>query len=670
MAESASLVALWYAGNVFFNVGMKRSHALLPDVMLLTMLQFAAGALALGCYAATSDAQPSHWWAWRRELACSSLLFFGGTVTTNISLVVLSVSFTHVLKTCEPLFTVIIVYLWDRKTPETSAVLAIGTTVLGVLIASIKQRQSASKGTALGLEVTVALLSNLLLQLRNVYNKKVIIEGEYSGGLKTVAATAELSQQQGRPTLRPSELLLVNATLAFALQVVLQALLVILQAFLVMHRPASLYEHYGSASKLWLLVPPASFVLYQIASISVLARVQPVTHAVLNAMKRVVVIGLGAIWMSEPVSVAFVSGAAVAVVGTLAYSFSKLLSVPMSQRLLQLGLVSVALILVATVGGGASNGLEPLNSPLPPNPLPPRKHVRGRHLPASVHRDALNHSSAGHRRVRPRRMKLTTPRVVEELARGRILGAAAPCDSGAMRKRTEQSVLLRAGIVDPALEAALQELQAEAETHEGMRDRNGRKDPIMGSIRSDPAALRHYGSAASQPGIHRICEVGYNWGASALVWLHSNPTVYVISFDLAERAYTNATLAWLQRRYGNRLSLVRGDSTLTIPMWAAANPDKKCDLILVDGDHSYAGELSNLKLFSRLSPQQGARYIMDDCDCTSTRKATSKVWMEGVRTGLVVEGEGHRTGEISRRSQTFADFHERHAFCSGVLLSS
>ena len=197
-------------------------------------------------------------------------------------------------------------------------------------------------------------------------------------------------------------------------------------------------------------------------------------------------------------------------------------------------------------------------------------------------------------------------------AYGRLLGATKACERDAMRQRAEQSALLKANMADPTLETALKELQAEAESvwQEGMRDRNGRKDPILGSIRSDPAALHHYSQVARQPGIRRICEVGYNWGASALVWLHSNPAVSVISFDLAERAYTNNTFAWLQRRYGGRLTLVRGNSTLTIPAWAAANPDKHCDLVLVDGDHSYAGELSNLKLFSRLAPQRGARYIM------------------------------------------------------------
>ena len=59
--------------------------------------------------------------------------------------------------------------------------------------------------------------------------------------------------------------------------------------------------------------------------------------------------------------------------------------------------------------------------------------------------------------------------------------------------------------------------------------------------------------------------MGFNWGATALVFLHANPSAKVISFDLGERLYTNATEAHLQAAYGHRLTLVRGDSTRTIP---------------------------------------------------------------------------------------------------------
>merc|ERR1719265_1002802 len=114
---------------------MKRSHALLPDVMLLTSLQMMAGGLALPvAFAFGCDLDPARWWAWRRQLAVSSALLLCGTLCTNVSLVLLSVSFTHVIKTCEPFFAMVIVSLWDRSLPRATAVLATATTVSGVLL--------------------------------------------------------------------------------------------------------------------------------------------------------------------------------------------------------------------------------------------------------------------------------------------------------------------------------------------------------------------------------------------------------------------------------------------------------------------------------------------------------------------------------------------------------
>ena len=61
-----------------------------------------AGGLALpAAFAFGSDLDPARWWAWRRQLTMSSVLLLCGTLCTNVSLVLLSVSFTHVIKTCE-----------------------------------------------------------------------------------------------------------------------------------------------------------------------------------------------------------------------------------------------------------------------------------------------------------------------------------------------------------------------------------------------------------------------------------------------------------------------------------------------------------------------------------------------------------------------------------------
>ena len=95
----AVLILVWYVANLGFNVGMKRSHALVPDVLVLTAFQFGAGAIAFGCACLTGHAKLPHA-RWAAPLACSAVLLLGGTLFTNTSLTLLSVSFTHVIKTC------------------------------------------------------------------------------------------------------------------------------------------------------------------------------------------------------------------------------------------------------------------------------------------------------------------------------------------------------------------------------------------------------------------------------------------------------------------------------------------------------------------------------------------------------------------------------------------
>ena len=73
----AALTALWYAASLLFNLGMKRSHALIPDVLVLTTLQFCVGAVALGVawgFNAVRGPEISR----QTALVCwSALLFFG-----------------------------------------------------------------------------------------------------------------------------------------------------------------------------------------------------------------------------------------------------------------------------------------------------------------------------------------------------------------------------------------------------------------------------------------------------------------------------------------------------------------------------------------------------------------------------------------------------------------
>ena len=332
----AALVMVWYVANLGFNVGMKRSHALMPDVLVLTAFQFGAGAIAYGGAWLTGHAKLPHA-RWAVPLGCSAVLLLGGTLFTNASLILLSVSFTHVIKTCEPFFTVAIVYFWDGKLPDATAALALLVTVVGVLVASTDQRARGGKSNGFVVGMGVAMMANLCLQLRNVLNKKLMAPSSASAsaaasrasgaterdaglgraeGAKQEAEEEEEEEEEeeraqastegarlkegaggargdAEPPPPPSPLELLLATMSAGLPVHL-ALQGCADSYAAMqpHPPAvSRYAHYGDAPAVWLLVPPACFVIYQAASIYVLARVDPVTHAVLNALKRMVVAG-------------------------------------------------------------------------------------------------------------------------------------------------------------------------------------------------------------------------------------------------------------------------------------------------------------------------------------------------------------------------------------------
>ena len=116
---------------------------------------------------------------------------------------------------------------------------------------------------------------------------------------------------------------------------------------------ASRYDMYAGASQWWLLVPPTTFVLYQLGSILVLARVEPVEHAVLNVLKRIVVIGLGAVCTGERLTVGFTAGAAVAIAGTSAYSLAKVMRTSAAHVWLRLGMFALAASAVTASASGA-----------------------------------------------------------------------------------------------------------------------------------------------------------------------------------------------------------------------------------------------------------------------------------------------------------------------------
>jgi predicted O-methyltransferase YrrM len=108
--------------------------------------------------------------------------------------------------------------------------------------------------------------------------------------------------------------------------------------------------------------------------------------------------------------------------------------------------------------------------------------------------------------------------------------------------------------------------------------------------------------------ITKVMEIGFNSGFSTLLMLLSNPKLSITCFDLGEHKYTLPCYYKLKETFGERINIVIGDSTKTLPL-----VNEKFDLIHIDGGHSTEVATSDIIHSYRLS-NQGTILILDDYD--------------------------------------------------------
>jgi predicted O-methyltransferase YrrM len=105
----------------------------------------------------------------------------------------------------------------------------------------------------------------------------------------------------------------------------------------------------------------------------------------------------------------------------------------------------------------------------------------------------------------------------------------------------------------------------------------------MGHIGQVPEEIRTFHQLASRPGVHVMCEIGFNAGHSAAVLLEAKPSNLLFEFDLQNLNYSSPMEAMFKSMYGSRFHLITGSSFDTLPAFLAAGG--RCDLISIDGVH-------------------------------------------------------------------------------------
>ncbi len=113
--------------------------------------------------------------------------------------------------------------------------------------------------------------------------------------------------------------------------------------------------------------------------------------------------------------------------------------------------------------------------------------------------------------------------------------------------------------------------------------------------------------------IKNVCEIGFNSGFSTLLMLICNSNVKIKCFDLGEHSYTIPCYQAIKEIYGDRVELIIGDSTKTLPIYVSQFGYDKFDLIHIDGGHETEVATSDIQHSLKLS-RYGTILIMDDYD--------------------------------------------------------
>jgi len=155
--------------------------------------------------------------------------------------------------------------------------------------------------------------------------------------------------------------------------------------------------------------------------------------------------------------------------------------------------------------------------------------------------------------------------------------------------------------------------------------------------------------SCGQEATTRLCEIGFNAGHSALLFLigRQSAPLEMTVFDIGEHRYTKPCLSHIQSRFPSvRVEYVEGDSAATMPAWIARNAGAvgSYDVVHVDGGHTEHCITNDMKNADRLV-RPGGLVIVDDTNCAHINRCADSYIALGSYTEVDVlktEGYPHR----------------------------
>ncbi|CAN8063601.1 unnamed protein product [Agarophyton chilense] len=298
----AVYILLWYAFNIVYNISNKRVLNWFPVPWFVSWVQLLVGALyVLPIWALRIRKAPIVPKDAITTLLPVSIAHIIGHVSTVVSLGAVAVSFTHVVKSMEPFVNVVGSAVFLNSIFPLPVYLSLLPVVAGVVMASVTEVSFTWLG------FLSAMTSNFAFTARNIFSK------------------LSMNKPKGE-NMGPANLFAVLSVMST----------IVLAPFaLIIDHPAKLISAWKTATVgatavvtapkllLYLFISGLFFYLYQEVAFQALDSVHPITHAVANTVKRIVIIVTTIIVFQNPMTKANALGSAIALFGVLLYSITK-----------------------------------------------------------------------------------------------------------------------------------------------------------------------------------------------------------------------------------------------------------------------------------------------------------------------------------------------------------
>jgi solute carrier family 35 protein E1 len=295
-------VGLWYFLTVIHNISTKSLLIDLPLPILVSSLNLVLGVplfLPILIYRRPKFEKMTKYLHTFLILGCAHCLGHGATIYSIFSG---SVSFTHVIKSAEPIFAAALSAILLHQIFPVYVYCSLLPIVIGVSLASA----DSSSFSALGF--ITAMISNFCFQLRSVLAKTLM--------------PSSSSPRDNNFHLSAANVFRILTLFAAAISIPI-CLLTEGRYIIPVWKSTVLSGIPVQTLLVNICISSVSFYLYNEVSFWILGVVLPITHSIGNCLKRIVIIIASSIILRTHHSVTSIIGCTIAVIGALVYSITQ-----------------------------------------------------------------------------------------------------------------------------------------------------------------------------------------------------------------------------------------------------------------------------------------------------------------------------------------------------------